>query len=111
MKRKLGGKKAFHEKIVLDRSKKFHDNVQNMLLPPLELIYIWNFFHMMAKQPKLLFPMLASVENKLKIHAKSSDASKSLDQYCYLIFMKGVIKRHLDEKPAAIKLFEEVISW
>lgn len=111
LKRKLGGKKAFHEKIVLDRSKKFHDNVQNLLLPHLELLYIWNVFHMMAKQPKLLLPMLDSVEKKLKIHTKSSDTSKSLDQYCYLIFMKGVIKRHLDDKPAAIKLLEEVISW
>lgn len=111
LKRKLGGKKAFHEKIVLDRSKKFHDNVQNLLLPPLELLYIWNVFHMMAKQPKLLLPMLNSVENKLKIHSKTNDTSKSLDQYCYLIFMKGVIKRHLDEKQAAIKLLEEVISW
>jgi len=109
LKRKLGGKKAFHEKIVLDRSKKFHDNVQNLLLPHLELIYIWNIFHMMAKQPKLLYPMLDDVEDKLNKHTKTTD-SGNLDQYCYLTFMKGVIKRHLNQKDEAIQLFEEVIN-
>jgi len=65
---------------------------------------------MMAKQPKLLYPMLNDIEEKLKIHVKSNDTNKNLDQYCYLIFMKGVIKRHLNEKKEAIKLFDEVIS-
>jgi hypothetical protein len=66
LKRKLGGKRAFHEKIVIDRSKKFHDKLDQLMLPPFELLYIWNMFHMMAHEPKLLMPMLEEVENKLK---------------------------------------------
>lgn len=72
LKRKLGGKRAFHEKIVIDRSKKFHDCVDQMLLPPLELLYIWNMFHMMAKEPALLAPMLGDVEGKLRLLPKKT---------------------------------------
>lgn len=35
---------------------------------------------------------------------------KYLNKYCYLIFMKGVFLRHLNQKPEAIQCFEEVIK-
>lgn len=35
LKRKFGGKRTFHENIVIERSKKFADQVENLLLPPL----------------------------------------------------------------------------
>lgn len=34
LKRRFGGKRAFHEKIVIERSRKYHDKVKQMLLPP-----------------------------------------------------------------------------
>lgn len=110
LKRHLGGKRAFHEKIVLDRSKRYANKVNDMLLPAFELIYTWNIFNMMSNDPSLLKPMLEMVEDKLKIHKKTLGRA-SLDKYCYLIFMKGVILRHLKQANAAIDLFNEVLSW
>lgn len=71
LKRHLGGKRAFHEKIVLDRSKKYANKVNELILPAFELIYIWNIFNMMSQDPSLLQPMLNLVEEKLKIHKKT----------------------------------------
>lgn len=71
LKRHLGGKRAFHEKIVLDRSKRYANKVNEMLLPAFELIYIWNIMNMMKSDPNLLLPMLAMVEEKLKTHKKT----------------------------------------
>ena len=71
LKRHLGGKRAFHEKIVLDRSKRYASKVNDMLLPAFELIYIWNVWNMMSRDPTLLQPMLGMVEEKLKTHKKT----------------------------------------
>jgi len=109
LKRHLGGKRAFHEKIVLDRSKRYANKVNDMLLPAFELIYIWNIFKMMSSDLSLLYPMLEMVEEKLKIHKKTLGRA-SLDKYCYLIFMKAVILKNLKQTDAALELFNEVLS-
>lgn len=35
LKRTVGGRKVFHEKIVIERSKRFHNQVEKLILPPL----------------------------------------------------------------------------
>lgn len=64
LKRTVGGRKVFHEKIVIERSKKWCNNVQSMLLPPLELLYIWNMFQMMYGNKELIQPFLDLVDQK-----------------------------------------------
>jgi hypothetical protein len=64
LKRTVGGRKVFHEKIVIERSKKYKDRVEDMILPPLELLYIWNMFHMMFGKKELLEPFLFMVDKK-----------------------------------------------
>ena len=80
LKRHLGGKRAFHEKIVLDRSKRYSNKVNEMILPAFELIYIWNIFNMMSSDPSQLTPMLNMVDEKLKIH------KKTLGKFLFKIF-------------------------
>lgn len=64
LKRTVGGRKVFHEKIVIEKSKKYKNNVEDMILPPLELLYIWNTFHMMFGKKELLEPFLHLVDKK-----------------------------------------------
>ena len=41
IKRTIGGKLAFHEKLVLTKSKHYVNKSEEMLLPAFELMYIW----------------------------------------------------------------------
>lgn len=64
LKRTVGGRKVFHEKIVIDRSKRYANCVQEMILPPFELIYIWNMFQMMYGKEELIQPFLDMIDNE-----------------------------------------------
>lgn len=68
LKRTVGGRKVFHEKIVIERSKRYNSQVQLMLLPPLELCYIWNLFQMMYGKKELVQPFLDRINTKYKLY-------------------------------------------
>ncbi|RWS23921.1 tetratricopeptide repeat protein 39B-like protein, partial [Leptotrombidium deliense] len=111
LKRRLGGKRAFHEKLVIERSKKFHNQLENFILPPFEVMYIWNFFNMMNGNEQLINPFLERVEQKLKEHKSDKDEKKrNLDTYCNLVFMKSVLLKQLDSLHDALDGFNEVLN-
>lgn len=41
----------------------------------------------------------------------AADSATNLDQYCYLLFMKAVITRHLKKPVEALEMFDEVLAW
>ncbi|RWS04410.1 Tetratricopeptide repeat protein 39B-like protein, partial [Dinothrombium tinctorium] len=111
LKRKFGGKRAFHEKLVIERSKKFHSQIEQLLLPQLELMYIWNFFKMMNGSEKLIIPLMDRIDAKLAGHINDKLSPKmSLDRYAYLVFMKSVLKKELGNDSEALDGFDEVLS-
>ncbi|KAI1296840.1 Tetratricopeptide repeat protein 39B [Halotydeus destructor] len=111
LKRKVGGRKVFHERIVIDRSKRFHNNIDGLVLPPFELSYIWNLFQMMGGKKENIQPYLDRVDSKfLEFKDDKGEADKCLDSYCYLLFMRGVCYRHLGNSRKATDCFEEVLS-
>lgn len=75
IKRTIGGKLAFHEKLVLTRSKHYVHKSEEMVLPAFDLMYVWNNFNMMANNPELFTPMMELVEGKLAQLKKSTDKS------------------------------------
>jgi tetratricopeptide (TPR) repeat protein len=111
LKRTVGGKKVFHEKIVIERSKKYCDQVENFLLPPLELCYLWNVFHMMSGKSENILPFMERVQAKLDFHINDKEIpNRCLDRYCYLMFMKGVCYRHMGYPLQATECFQDVLS-
>ncbi|XP_074598326.1 tetratricopeptide repeat protein 39A-like isoform X2 [Brevipalpus obovatus] len=111
LKRRFGGKRAFHEKLVIERSRKYHNKVKQLLLPPFELLYIWNIFNMMSNNSCLLKPFIERIEAKLMLHdGDKENESARLDRYSYLIFMKGVCYRHLNSLTKATDCFKEVLN-
>lgn len=71
IKRTIGGKLAFHEKLVLTKSKHYVNKSEEMVLPAFDLMYVWNNFNMMANNPELFTPMMELVEAKLAELKKS----------------------------------------
>jgi len=111
LKRTVGGRKVFHEKIVIERSKRYRNNVTDMIIPPLELLYIWNMFNMMCGRKELIEPFIKRIDNKFATYKGDKDDDDAcLDAYAYLIFMRGVCLRHLGQSDDAIRCFQDVLS-
>ncbi|KAI1296563.1 Tetratricopeptide repeat protein 39B [Halotydeus destructor] len=106
LKRTFGGKKAFHEKLVIARSQRFAGDVDNFLLAPLDLMYLWNVFAVAAGNESCLPRILAAIEDKLKVYQRK----QNVDSYAYLVFMKGVCYSHSGCPLLAMQCFYEVLD-
>lgn len=105
VKRNFGGKKAFHEKIVIEKSKRFLDNPSKMVLLPLDLIYLWNMFNVASTNRQIISGMIQLISKRMDTIDKSTD----FDTYAYLSFMKGVCLSRSGQTVKASDFFHEVI--
>lgn len=105
VKRNFGGKKAFHEKIVIEKSKRFLDNPSKMVLLPLDLIYLWNMFNVASTNRQIISGMIQLISKRMDTIDKSTD----FGTYAYLSFMKGVCLSRSGQTVKASDFFREVI--
>lgn len=113
LKRTFGGKKAFHEKLVLGRSKAFVDDPDELLLAPFEVAYIFNFVQWTNGDKKIIDPILAKIEAKLESF-KNGDNDfdrRHFDKLSYLTFLKGVFLKLSGNYTQALALFSDVLKW
>lgn len=108
LKRNFGGKKAFHEKLVVERSKYFNSNPKAILMPHLDLMYLWNQIKLKTDSNIYLESTIDEI-NSLYEDLKECN-SLEVDASCYLVFMKGACYAGLNENAFAIDLFEQVIK-
>lgn len=108
LKRNFGGKRAFHEKLVIERSKQFVNSPQSMILPHLDLMYLWNLMSLANSNKILLEKLIEDITTTY--NEKKEKKLLSVDTKCYLIFMKGVAKSILGEDSSASECFMKVIQ-
>ena len=85
VKRHFGGKRAFHEKIVIEKAAVYVSQPDKMILPQLDLMYLWNLFILASHNPPTLKKIKLMIERELD-HAKMDE---NADLFCYLTFMRG----------------------
>ncbi|KAI1296597.1 Tetratricopeptide repeat protein 39B [Halotydeus destructor] len=108
LRHRIAGKTVHLEKFVELRSYLFFRENETMLMPILDMFYLWNIFPMVQKSPELLQPFLDDINGYLKIY--TSDTTDQRHRYYYLIFMKGVILRYSGSMDEAVQCFREVIA-
>jgi tetratricopeptide (TPR) repeat protein len=95
VKRHFGGKKAFHEKIVIEKSVSFLENKSKMILAHLDLMYLWNLFSIAAMSTECITLLQNSIDKELTNlnNDKMNDADDNSFEgsRLYLIFMRGVV--------------------
>lgn len=107
LKRNFGGKRAFHEKLVSENAKKFLNNPDSIVLPSLELMYIWNIFQVASGNQECLPRILTKIDRKLTDY---STDSKDLPINMYLTFMRGCCFVHSGRPMLAMECFLEVLK-
>ena len=106
---RIAGKTVHLEKFVELRSYLYFNEGETMLLPILDMFYLWNIFPMMQNNPSLLQPFLKDIEENLEVYPSDCDESVR-HRYYYLIFYKGVCLRYSGKMDDAIECFREVIA-
>lgn len=107
LKRNFGGKRAFHEKLVAENAKKFLDHPDKIVLPSLDLMYIWNVYQVASGSSDCLPRILQKIDQKIKLYPKNGD---DLEIYCYLTFMRGCCFVHSKCPMLAMECFLEVLD-
>lgn len=105
-KRNFGGRRAFHEKLVLEKAKFFTKNPDKIVLLPLDLMYLWNSFSVAANNPNCLPLIVGKIEEKMKLFTQESD----LETFSFLTFMKGVSLSHSNCPLLAVECFYDVLD-
>ena len=112
VKKTFGGKKAFHEKVIVERSKMYAKCPEQLVLAPLEIAYIFNFVTWIDGKRNIIDPILARIEAKLDelIEVSSTNDMRYNDKFGYLLLIKGVFHKMAGNYKHARTLFEQVYN-
>lgn len=72
LRHRIAGKTVHLEKFVELRSYLFFKENETMLLPILDMFYLWNIFPMIQKSPQLIQPFYEDIQDALKIYTPES---------------------------------------
>ncbi|KAI1296837.1 Tetratricopeptide repeat protein 39B [Halotydeus destructor] len=106
LKKSFGGRRAFHERLVAENAKKFIKHPNKMVLPALDLVYLWNGFRVASYSAPCLAKMVDELDGRLKTFTKEED----LEIYSYLTFMKGCAHAYSCCHNLAMDTFLEVLK-
>ncbi|KAI1283776.1 Tetratricopeptide repeat protein 39B [Halotydeus destructor] len=107
-KKNFGGQRAFHEKLVLDRSAIYGEFPEKMVLPIYDLAYVFNYFELFVRSQEAIDIILTKVNGKLKFLDESGPHYD--DHVSYLTFIKAVTLKRAKEYSAADILFQKVLE-
>ncbi|GBM98299.1 Tetratricopeptide repeat protein 39B [Araneus ventricosus] len=111
LKQRLAGKSIPLEKYVVRKSNKFASQGGRLIVPALELLYIWNSFPMIAKSRELTENILCRVNNVFSSLEDAKDIeNRPLDDYCLILLLRGVCYTSLNRHMQAEDCFREIIS-
>lgn len=107
LKRHFGGKKAFHEKIVIEMSQRFVQDATQMVMPHLDLMYLWNMFTLASQSSETLDSIIRNIDHELD---KFHQCSEKVRIHSYLSFMRGVAYSAAGRTQEARDTFLSIIS-
>lgn len=110
LKQRLAGKSIPMEKYVVRKSNKFISQGGRLIVPALELVYIWNSFPMIAKSRELTENILCRVNNMFSSLEDAKDEEGPLDDYCLILLLRGVCYTSLGGNNQAEDCFREIMS-
>lgn len=109
LKRNFGGKKAFHEKLVVLRSKLFVSNPKAILMPHFDLFYLMNIVRIAGSRRDLLEKIVDQINSTYE-DEKEAGTLDDDDAKCYLIFMKAYCYTSFGEDKFAIDLLNQILN-
>ncbi|XP_014661991.1 PREDICTED: tetratricopeptide repeat protein 39B-like isoform X2 [Priapulus caudatus] len=111
LKQKVAGKSIPVEKFALRKARKFAMQGNRLVLPGLELIYIWNGFNIIGKTPALLEPLVQRVERTLvELDATKDENENYAEDFALCMLLKGMCLKGLKCTTQAENCFREAAA-
>jgi tetratricopeptide (TPR) repeat protein len=104
LKKKIAGRTIPPEKFAITKTNEFLSGKSEMILPALELFYIWNIYGAAAKKPELLDPFIEMIDDKIQSLKGKSEA------YYTMLLLKGVCLRNQEKNEQAIDCFTSILE-
>ena len=108
-KQKIAGKSLPMEKFAIKKSERFLEQGHFLVLPALELIYVWNGFQVLGKSWSQIEPMFSLIERHLtRVEEEKDQRLFYLEDFCLLTLLKGVCLKHMKSPLQAEECFQIV---
>lgn len=112
LKQRIAGKSIPIEKFAVFKAKRVIEQDCPLVLPALELIYVWNGFSILGKKEALLNPVLDRVERTVQDIVKTKEERLYYaDDYCLALLLKGVCLKHKGSYFQAEQCFTEILTY
>ncbi|XP_041955979.1 tetratricopeptide repeat protein 39B-like isoform X2 [Alosa sapidissima] len=109
---KFAGKSVPTEKFAARKAIRYRDpKPTKLVIPALEMMYVWNGFTIVGKRPELTESILSTIKKAEEQLTSDPKPSEYLaDDQCVVQMLKGLCLRHLGRLPEAESCFTHIIS-
>lgn len=112
LKQKIAGKSIPTEKFAIRKSRRYAaPNPVKLVLPALEMMYVWNGFTIVGKRPDLTESLLVMIEKEeTALQNENNQTEYQSDDQCLVQLLKGLCLKHLGRLLQAELCFNQVIQ-
>ena len=111
LKQKIGGKSLPMEKFAIRKAERWTKQGGRLVLPGVELVYLWNGFSILGQQFHMVETYYAMVDQELDaIKRRTEDGMFQLEDECLLLLVKGVCLKYMSAPLAAEETFRAVLE-
>ncbi|XP_012687139.2 tetratricopeptide repeat protein 39B-like isoform X2 [Clupea harengus] len=112
LRQKFAGKSVPTEKFAARKASRYSKpEPTKLVIPALEMMYVWNGYSIVGKRPELTESILSTIKAAEEQLTNDPTPSEYLaDDQCVVQMLKGLCLRHLSRLPEAESCFTHVIS-
>lgn len=110
-KQRIAGKSLPMEKFICKKAQRYFNQNQTLVMPAIELMYVWNTFKVMGKYFHIADGIYQIIEKNLKKHEeKTTQSFYDADNLALILLLKGACLRQTKNPFLALKSLESVMA-
>lgn len=103
-KQRIAGKSLPMEKFTIKKADRFFAEKKNLVLPAIELMYLWNTFRVLGKHFQLADNVYKLIENAQKeLESRTEHSKFDVENRALILLLKGACLRQMKSPLQALK--------